>query len=80
MTDDIISAQPELILLDISHNYCGTGTVPVQNLLFRRCLLVICYIKSVSIVLYSSLCSLTLRSLRSLRFNHSNATGIDIIC
>ncbi|MEG4588402.1 hypothetical protein QUA54_24760 [Microcoleus sp. MOSTC5] len=30
------------------------------------------------IVLYSSLCSLTLRSLRSLRFNHSNATGIDI--
>jgi hypothetical protein len=43
MTDDIISAQPELILLDISHNYCGTATVPVQNLLFRRCLLVICY-------------------------------------
>jgi|GEM_PF-5440497 len=30
------------------------------------------------IVLYSSLCSLTLRSLRSLRFNHSNATGIDM--
>ena len=27
---------------------------------------------------YSSLCSLPLRSLRSLRFNHSNATGIDI--
>jgi len=35
-------------------------------------------IKSVSIVLYSSLSSRTLRSLRSLRFNHSNATGIDI--
>ena len=35
-------------------------------------------ITSVSIVLYSSLCSRTLRSLRSLRFNHSNATGIDI--
>jgi hypothetical protein len=33
-------------------------------------------LKSVSIVLYSSLYSLTLRSLRSLRFNHSNATGI----
>ena len=30
------------------------------------------------IVLYSSLCSRTLRSLRSLRFNHSNATGIDM--
>jgi len=44
MTNDIISAQPELILLDISHNYCGTGTVPVQNLLFRRCLLVISYL------------------------------------
>ena len=42
MTDDLISAQPELILLDISHNYCGTGTVPVQNLIFRRYLLVIC--------------------------------------
>ena len=28
---------------------------------------------------YSSLCSLSLRSLRTLRFNHSNATGIDII-
>ena len=44
MTDDIISAQAGLILLDISHNYCGTGTVPVQNLLFRRCLLVISYL------------------------------------
>ncbi len=30
------------------------------------------------IVLYSSLCSRTLRSLRTLRFNHFNATGIDI--
>jgi hypothetical protein len=29
--------------IDISHNYCGTGTRLVQNLLFRRCLLVICY-------------------------------------
>jgi hypothetical protein len=27
---------------------------------------------------YSSLCSLTLGSLRTLRFNHSNATGIDM--
>jgi hypothetical protein len=27
---------------------------------------------------YSSLSSLPLRSLRSLRFNHSNATGVDI--
>ena len=44
MTNDIISAQPELILLDISHNYCGTATVPVQNLLFRRCVLVISYL------------------------------------
>jgi hypothetical protein len=35
-------------------------------------------IKSVSIVLYASLCSRTLRSLRSLRFNHSHATGIDM--
>ncbi|MEG4918716.1 hypothetical protein QUB12_37420 [Microcoleus sp. B7-D4] len=46
MTNDIISPQPEVILLDISHNYCGTGILPVQNLLFSRCLLVICYIKS----------------------------------
>ena len=35
-------------------------------------------IKSVSIVLYSSLCSRTLRSLRALRFNYSNPTGIDM--
>ena len=35
-------------------------------------------IKSVSIVLYSSLCSLQERSLRTLRFNHFNATGIDM--
>jgi hypothetical protein len=44
MTDDLISAQPELILLDISPNYCRTATVPAQNLLFRRGLLVICYL------------------------------------
>gem|GEM_PF-6870070 len=44
MTNDILSAQPELILLDISHNSCGTRTLPVQNLLFRRCLVVICYL------------------------------------
>ena len=37
-----------------------------------------CYIKSALHPNYSSLCSRTLRSLRSLRFNHSNATGIDI--
>jgi hypothetical protein len=30
------------------------------------------------IVLYSSICSLQERSLRTLRFNHSNATGIDM--
>ena len=37
-------------------------------------------IKSVSIgiIHLSVLCSLPLRSLRSLRFHHSNATGIDI--
>ena len=29
-------------------------------------------------VLYSSLCSLQERSLSTLRFNHSNASGIDI--
>lgn len=37
------------------------------------------YIKSVSIgIIHLSLCSLPLRSLRTLRFNHSNASGIDI--
>jgi len=35
-------------------------------------------IKSGSIVLYSSLYSLPLRSLRPLRLNHSDATGNDI--
>jgi len=36
------------------------------------------YIKSALHRNYSSLCSRTLRSLRTLRFNHSNATGIHI--
>ena len=25
--------------LDLSHNYCGTGSMPVQDRLFKRCLL-----------------------------------------
>jgi hypothetical protein len=24
--------------IDFSHNYCGTGKMPVQDALFRRCL------------------------------------------